>query len=96
MTRKELMLKFIAKLPDDVSYDRVIYHLGVMRAVEIGEEQIARGEVIDHDELFAELLGEDAESQDRLDRAGKARSTKHPKVHRTKRSSSRGGVRTKT
>src|SRR5947209_3104494 len=51
LTRKEQILRMIQKLPDDVTYDRVIYHLDVMKSIEIGLEQIERGEVIDHDEL---------------------------------------------
>jgi len=89
MTRKELILRMVGRLPDDVTYQRVMYHLGVMRAIEVGEEQIARGEVIDHDELFAELLGEDAKNQNRLDSAGEARPEEHSKVHRPSRAKSK-------
>ena len=55
MTRKELILRMVAKLPDDVTYDRVMYHLGVMGAVEEGLEDVKHGRLIDHDELFDRL-----------------------------------------
>jgi hypothetical protein len=58
MTNKQKIIRFLETLPDDVSYDRVIYHITVMRDIAIGLEQAARGEGVDHDELFAELLGE--------------------------------------
>jgi len=57
MTRKENILRFVATLDDNVTYGQVMYHLEVMRRIEIGVEQLDRGEGIDHDELFAELLG---------------------------------------
>ena len=58
MTRKEQILRMIAKLPDDVSFDKVIYHLDVLKSVEISLEQIARGEVITHEELEKKLRDE--------------------------------------
>jgi len=59
MTRKELILRMVERLPDDVTYDRVMYHLDVMKAVETGIEQADRGEGMDHDEFFAQLLAEE-------------------------------------
>jgi hypothetical protein len=56
MTRKERILKFLHTLPDDVSYDRVIYHMSVMREIEAGIAEADRGEGADHDELFGRLL----------------------------------------
>ncbi len=58
MTTKQKILRMIEKLPENVSYDRVLYHVHTMKKIEIGLQQAERGEVIDHDELFAELLGE--------------------------------------
>jgi hypothetical protein len=87
MTNKEKIQRMLEKLPDDVSYDRMIYHLEVMRQLEESIEQAERGEVIDHDQLFEELLAEDAqESSNRLDKTS-------PK---TARSAANGrGVRSK-
>jgi hypothetical protein len=58
MTRKERILNFLQKLPDDVSYDRVLYHVGVMKAVEEALIESERGEGIEHEELFRRLLSE--------------------------------------
>ncbi len=55
MTRKEKILRMIQKLPDDVSFDKVIYNLDLMKAVEISVAQIARGEYITHEDLEKEL-----------------------------------------
>jgi hypothetical protein len=55
VTRKELILRMVQKLPDDVTYARVIYQLDVMQAVETGIEQIERGEGIPHEEFVAEM-----------------------------------------
>lgn len=90
LSRKERILRLLQKLPDDVTYDRVIYHLGVMQAVEIGLQQAERGEVIDHDELMTQLEAEDAREA-KLVSASPGRPAKHKKVHRSGRSS--GGSR---
>jgi hypothetical protein len=55
VTRKERVLRFVATLPDSVSYERLLYHIGVMQAVEQGEADAAAGRVLDHDELFDQL-----------------------------------------
>jgi hypothetical protein len=62
MTPKENALRFIATLPDDVNYERILYHVGVMHAVEQAEKDIATGRVIDHDDLFDRLEAEYADS----------------------------------
>jgi hypothetical protein len=63
MTRKERILNFIQKLPDDVSYDRVLYHVGVMKAIEAALIESERGEGIEHEELFRRLLKENEKNQ---------------------------------
>ena len=92
MTRKQKILQMIEKLPDDVTYGRVIYPIGVMRAIEIGLEQAERGEVIEHDELFAQLQAEDEEAQDRLVGSGKRGLEKNSSVHRKGRATNSAGV----
>jgi hypothetical protein len=61
MTRKEDILRMIQKLPDNVAYDRVIYHLSVMKGIEIGLEQIERGEYTEHGQFMRELEAEISE-----------------------------------
>src|SRR6266851_1045401 len=95
MTPKQNVLRFVATLPDDVTYDRIMYHVDVMRAIEQGEADIKRGAVIDHDELFNELLGEDVESQDHLERSGKTRPAKNSALHSKKRPAKGNGIRPK-
>src|SRR5581483_8416803 len=55
MTRKQKILQMIERLPDDVTYERVIYHLEVMEKIDRGLEQAERGEGIDHEALEAKL-----------------------------------------
>jgi hypothetical protein len=68
MTPKQNVLRFVATLPDDVTYERIKYHVDVMYAVEQAEEDIKAGRVIDHDELFDQLAAEYAESLPQVDR----------------------------
>jgi len=95
MTPKQNVLRFVATLPDDVTYARILYHVGVMHAIEQGEADIAAGRVIDHDELFDQLEAEYAESQSRVERSREARSKRDSSVPRAKRSKSGSGVRQK-
>lgn len=93
MTRKEQIISMIERmLPDDVTYDRVIYHLEVMRSIEVGLEQAERGEFIPHEEVFAELLPDDAKEKARLDGSGKRAAQSNRKAHRA-RSTPNGGSR---
>lgn len=85
MKRKEHILRMISRLPADVSYEQVIYHLDVLRNIEQGEEDFKRGRVIDHDELFARLLNEDAKNDDSLDRPSRTRSGANSHSHQRKR-----------
>src|SRR4051794_17612273 len=86
MERKQQILRMIERLPEDVSYDRVMYHLAVMKAVETGMQEIERGEFIDHDELFDELEQEDAFNKDLLVPTSTARSPGNSSAHKPRRS----------
>jgi hypothetical protein len=81
MTRKQQILRMIGNLPDDVSYDRVMYHLTVMKKIEIGTEQVERGQVVEHEEVFQRLLG-DEKKKTRLVKAGRGRSPRNKTIHR--------------
>jgi len=84
MTPKQNALRFIATLPDDVTYERILYHLGVMDAIERSEEDIKAGRVIDHDELFDQLEAEYAENLPQMDRGRKGRSAGNSSLPRSK------------
>jgi hypothetical protein len=82
MTRKEQILRFVSRLDDEVTFDRVIYHLTVMRDVEAGMEQVKKGEVIDHDKLFDRILADNAQEKTRVVRRGGKRSAAAEAVDR--------------
>lgn len=75
MTRKERILRMVQRQADDVTYAEVIDRLYLMNDIEIGAEQIARGEVIPHEQVFAELLAKNEKDKSRLVRKGKSRSS---------------------
>jgi predicted transcriptional regulator len=66
---KQKIIEMLQRLPDDIDYDRAIESIMVYRKIEIGLEQADRGEVIEHEELMRELLGEDEEISSRMDAA---------------------------
>jgi hypothetical protein len=59
MTTKEKILGVIESLDDDVSIEQAIDRLYLLYKIEVGQQQIASGQYIDHDELMAELEAED-------------------------------------
>lgn len=58
MTTKEKMLNVIASLEDDASIDQAIYRLALLRKIEIGQQQIAAGQFMEHDEFMDQLENE--------------------------------------
>ena len=58
MTPKEKIQAFVARMPDAVAMDEVIYKLNLFCTVEKGLAEADRGEGIDHDKFFDELLAE--------------------------------------
>src|SRR5438132_13747952 len=61
MTPKEKIRAFVERMPHDVIMEQVFYKLELFVGVETGLQQLERGEGIDHDELFDELLNDDTE-----------------------------------
>ena len=60
MTTKEKILNAISSLDDDVSIDQAIYKLTLLRKIEIGRQQIADGQFLEHDEFMDQLENEES------------------------------------
>jgi hypothetical protein len=95
MTPKQRVLTFVEKLPDDVTYERIIYHVDVMRAIEEALAESERGEGIEHEEFFRQLLEEDEKDKDHLASSRQKGSGRDKGVHRSRRSGSGAKVRPK-
>jgi hypothetical protein len=48
---KDRILEVIEALPDDVNIDSLIEKLYLIRRLEVAEEEIAEGKLIEHDEV---------------------------------------------
>jgi hypothetical protein len=59
MTTKEKILTTIESLDDDVSIEQAIDRLYLLQKIEIGQQQIAAGQFVDHDEFMNQLEAED-------------------------------------
>ncbi len=59
MTIKDKMINAISSLDDDASIDQGIYQLQLLRKIEIGLQQIADGEFIEHNEFMDQLENEE-------------------------------------
>ena len=53
--RKTDLLRFLETLPDELDVERLTYHLYVMSRIAAGEEALARGDVIPHEEVEREI-----------------------------------------
>ena len=96
MTRKERILNFLQKLPDDVSYDRVLYHVGVMKAIEEALVESERGEGIEHEELFRRLLRENEKNHINLAAARRKAIGANKSKDSSRQTNSRRKVRQKS
>jgi hypothetical protein len=91
MTRKQRILAFLQKLPEDVSYDRVLYHVSVMKDIEAALAESERGEGVEHEELFRRLLKENEKNHIGL----VASRRKEPGTNKSKHSSRQTNIRGK-
>ena len=55
MTIKDKVRALLDRLPDDCSFDDVLYHLYVLQAVAKGEADVEAGRVIPHEQVESEL-----------------------------------------
>ena len=65
LTNKQRILQMVERWPDDISYEKALYHLSVLQAIDEGLKDIEAGRTTDHDEVFDELerLCDEEESQ---------------------------------
>jgi predicted transcriptional regulator len=60
MTNKQRILEVIERLPDDVSVERAIDELYFWEKVQEGLRQADAGELIPHEEIEREFLGDNS------------------------------------
>jgi predicted transcriptional regulator len=55
MEAKETVRALLERLPDDCTVEDILYHLYVLREVELGRGDVAAGRVVSHEEVADEL-----------------------------------------
>ena len=55
MTEKEIVLETIRALPDDCSVEEIAERIKFIAAVQMGLDQLDRGEAVPHDEVKKQL-----------------------------------------
>jgi len=55
MQAKATVRALLERLPDDCTVDDILYHLYVLREVELGREDLAAGRVVSHEQVAEEL-----------------------------------------
>jgi len=56
---KEAAREIIEKLPDEATWDDLMYELYVKQKIEEGLTEIEAGDTVSHDRVKAELLGDE-------------------------------------
>lgn len=92
MSNKQAILDAIQTMSDDVVYDDVIEQLYFLKKLDRAIEQADRGDVLDHDEFFDQLMREDEENATLLDKPGPVGLAKHSRAHRAKSAPNRSRV----
>ena len=82
-TAKERIVKMIENIPENASREEVLYRLRLFHSVELGLRDAEDGKLIDHDELFDELLGDVV-----LDSKSKQRPSRKKENHRPRQAKS--------
>src|SRR5438876_436822 len=59
MSAKELVMKTVRKMSDEMSMEKILEELAILAAIQRGEEAADAGKVISHDELVAAMAEED-------------------------------------
>ncbi len=55
MSAKEAVLRLLATLPDDTSFEDIQYHLYVLQKIRTGQESTDAGDLISHEEVMRDL-----------------------------------------
>jgi hypothetical protein len=55
MDVKNTVRDLLERLPEDCSLEDILYHLYVLNEVELGRKDVARGQVLSHDQVAREM-----------------------------------------
>jgi len=55
MEAKQTVRALLERLPDDCTVEDILYHLYVLREVELGRADVAAGRVVSHEEVADQL-----------------------------------------
>jgi hypothetical protein len=94
MTNKKRILQMVERWPEDISYDKALYHVYVLKKIDDGLKSLESGPSIDHDELFDELerLCDEEEAQAKVVAAGARRSKAPSRMDRRGRRAKNGEI----
>ncbi len=80
MTNKQRILHMVEKWPDDIPFERAIYHMEVLKAVL--ESLNEPGEATEHEELFRQLLDDGEENQNHVATKSEKKPGRNQGTHR--------------
>ena len=92
---KQKIVDVIQRMPEDGTIDDAIDRLTLLKAVAEGLKEAEEGELYDHDDVFNELLNDDAQIPNQVQQGGKNGPARAKKAHRKNSSQRRSRVRGK-
>jgi hypothetical protein len=90
MTNKQRILHMVERWPDDIPFDKALYHLNVLKAVVEAIWEADRNEGTEHEEVFRQLLSDEEENHDQVEPASTQKPRNHQGTHRARRAKNRG------
>jgi hypothetical protein len=63
MTNKQRILQMVERWPEGISFEKAVYHMSVLQAIDQGLKDAEAGRTKDHDEVFDELERECEEEE---------------------------------
>jgi|SRR5216684_5892878 len=88
LTTKEKIVDVVLRMPEDASIDDAINRLRLLKAVAEGLQDVEQGRVHDHDDVFNELLNDNAQNSNAMERSGKFRSAPTKETDRSRNTTS--------
>jgi hypothetical protein len=89
MTNKQRIINMVERWPDDIPFEKALYHMGVLKAIAEAIEDADRHEGTEHEEFFRQLLSDEKENHDQVETASPKKSRSHQGSHRPGRAKNR-------
>ena len=96
LTTKKKIVDVIQRMPEDATIDDAINRLRLLKAVAEGLQDVEQGRIHEHDDVFNELLNDNAQNSNQVERSSKIRTARTKGTDRNRSTKNSSGISTKT